>query len=184
MKYVHIHYRRLPDRESVFVKPALLETPVYVVTFVERAELARPVVAGGEVVLESGAPAIWFTYPGAWHDIGCFHLADGTFTGYYANLLTPVRMHGERWETTDLCLDVWCGVDGRVEVLDLDDFEEARSRGWIEAETAKRVLAHAGLLANAAHRGEWPPEHVREWDLRRARAALRERELEGRKPAE
>jgi len=179
VRTAHIHYRRLPDRETVFVQPILAETPEYVVTFAERVELPRPVYAGEQVVLEPGAPVVWFTYPGAWHDLGRFHLADGTFTGYYANVLTPVRMQGDEWHTTDLSLDVWCSANGRdVEVLDLDEFEEARANGWLDAETAKRALAHAGFLASAARHGEWPPQHVREWDLARARTTLEQ--LRGR----
>jgi predicted RNA-binding protein associated with RNAse of E/G family len=157
---------------AVFVQPILEETPEYVVTFAEHVDLPRPVHAREQVVLEPGAPVVWFTYPGAWHDVGRFHLADGTFTGYYANVLTPVVMDGDRWETTDLSLDVWCGVDGRVEVLDLDEFEEARAQGWIDDETAKYALQHAGFLASAARHGEWPPAHLKAWDLARARAAL------------
>ena len=38
---------------------------------------------------------VWTTYRGdVWHDVGRFHLADGTFTGYYANILTPVGIDG------------------------------------------------------------------------------------------
>jgi predicted RNA-binding protein associated with RNAse of E/G family len=123
------------------------------------------------VVLEPGAPVVWTTYAGEWHDVGRFHLADGTFTGTYANVLTPVEMHGGVWTTTDLCLDVWLGADGRVEILDRDEFDAARAAGWMDDATAARALAEAERLAGAARRGEWPPAHVREWTLERARAA-------------
>src|SRR5690625_7056866 len=65
-------------------------------------------MAGDEVILEAGAPAIWFTFPGLWHDIGRFYLLDDTFTGYYTNIMTPVEFHDPlRWSTTDLFLDHW-----------------------------------------------------------------------------
>ncbi|NIP82533.1 MAG: DUF402 domain-containing protein, partial [Gemmatimonadetes bacterium] len=71
------------------------------------------------VVLDTGAPAVWFTFPGAWHDIGRFHTRSGTYTGAYANILTPVQFLDERtWETTDLFLDVFVGLDGTVHLLD------------------------------------------------------------------
>ncbi|MDP9348291.1 MAG: hypothetical protein M3P24_04000, partial [Gemmatimonadota bacterium] len=85
---VRIHYRRLPDREQVFEQALVEDAGEYVVTLLESAALRSPVTAGGRVVLEPGAPVVWFTYPGAWHDVGRFHLADGTFTGCYANVLT------------------------------------------------------------------------------------------------
>ncbi len=168
---VRIHYRRLPDREQVFEQAVLEDAGEYVATFLEAARLARPVVAAGRVVLEPGAPVVWTTYRGdVWHDVGRFHLADGTFTGFYANVLTPVVMTGNRWDTTDLALDVWAGADGAVEVLDQDEFEEAVRRGWLDAATEARARAEAERLAAAARAGDWPPEHVRAWDLARARA--------------
>lgn len=167
---VRIRYRRLPDREQVFEQAVVDDAGGYVVTFLAAAELSRPVRAGGRVVLEPGAPVVWFTYRGdVWHDVGRFHLADGTFTGYYANVLTPVRMREGDWDTTDLALDVWMGAGGRVEVLDADEFEEAVRNGWLDAGTAARARAEADALADAARAGTWPPEHVRAWDLARAR---------------
>lgn len=168
---VRIHYRRLPDREQVFEQRLVHDAREYVVTLLDAADLPRPVRVGGRVVLEPGAPVVWFTYPGRWYDIGRFHLADGTFTGYYANILTPVAMSGARWDTTDLCLDVWLGADRRVEILDGAELAEALERGWIDAPTAAAAREHAETLALLARQGEWPPPHVREWDLARARAA-------------
>lgn len=166
---VRIRYRRLPDREQTFEQLLVEDAGGYVVTLLEEAALRSPVVVGGRTVLETGSPVVWFTYPGAWHDVGRFHRADGTFTGCYANVLTPVVMRGREWETTDLALDVWAGADGRVEVLDVDEFEAAVAAGWLDAETAARARREAERLAAAAREGSWPPAHVREWSLRRAR---------------
>ena len=61
-----------------------------------------------EVALERGSDAVWFTFPGLWHDIGRFHRSDGTFTGIYANILTPPLIQPDGvWHTTDLFLDLW-----------------------------------------------------------------------------
>jgi predicted RNA-binding protein associated with RNAse of E/G family len=169
---VAIHYRRLPDREQVFDQLMLEETPDHVVTFLDSTEIPGPVEVAGRTVLEPGSPVIWFTYPGLWHDLGRFHLRDGTFTGFYANVLTPVVMAGTRWETTDLCLDVWLGADGAIEVLDRDDFAEARARGWIDAETARRAGEEAERLVRDAQASRWPPRHAHEWDLDRARRRI------------
>jgi len=171
---VRIHYRRLPGREQVFEQLRVEDAGEYVVTLLEAAPLKAPVLVGGEPVLEPGAPVVWFTYPGSWHDVGRFHRGDGTFTGYYANVLTPVVMDGDRWETTDLSLDVWAGADGRVEILDEEEFAEAVESGWLDEETAARARREAERLAEAARAGEWPPAHAREWDLRRARERVAE----------
>ncbi len=126
----------------------------------------------GRVVLERGSDVVWFTFPGRWHDIGRFHRADGTFTGIYANILTPVvRPEPGVWHTTDLFLDVWLPPDEEPRLLDEDEFEEARARGWIDRATAERARAEAERLLEAARKGTWPPAVVRSWTLPRAREA-------------
>ena len=172
---VHIHYRRLPDREQVFRQIVVHDAGAYVVTLLEAAELARPVTAGGRVVLEPGAPVVWITYRGQWHDVGRFHLADGTFTGVYANVLTPVEMHGPRWDTTDLCLDLWCGADGTLVVLDEDELRAAEAAGWVTPEVSTRARQEAAALLEAARADRWPGPVVHEWTLARAREAVSRR---------
>ena len=169
---VAIHYRRPPDRMDVFHQLLVHDTEGVKVTLASDVQIDPPVVIEGRVALESGASAVWFTFPGAWHDIGRFHRADGSFTGFYANILTPpVFLPGHRWETTDLFLDVWMGPDGRVTLLDEDQLEEALSHGWITAETAQRARQEAESILDDIRRGTWPPDVVREWTLEKARKA-------------
>lgn len=170
---IQIHYRRLPDREQVFEQMVLEQTAHCVVTFLESAPVPKPVRVDGRTILEPGSPVVWFTYPGRWYDIGRFHRADGTFTGTYANILTPVQMNGARWDTTDLCLDVWLGSDGAARILDQDEFAEAVEHGWIDQPTAHKARTQADALAAAARAGTWPPHAVSAWTLERARARLK-----------
>jgi predicted RNA-binding protein associated with RNAse of E/G family len=170
---VVIEYRRLPDRVQRFEQALVHRAADYAVTYLPEARLERPVRVEGRVVLEPASPVVWFTYPGEWFDIGRFHLADGRFTGIYANLLTPVEMAGARWRTTDLCLDVWAGADGAVELLDEEELAEAIDRGWVDARTADRARAQAMELLRQARAGTWPPAHVAEWTLEKVREALR-----------
>jgi predicted RNA-binding protein associated with RNAse of E/G family len=171
-RWVEIEYRRLPDREQRFHQRVLDDDGECVVTFLESAELPKPVRAGTRVILEPGAPVVWLTFRGLWHDVGRFHLRDGTFTGFYANVLTPVEMEGDRWRTTDLCLDVWLGADGEVQVLDEDELAEAERRGWATAETAARARHEAADLVERAREGRWPSALLHDWTLERARAAI------------
>lgn len=134
---------------------------------------SEPSIVDGEVILESGSSIVWFSYPGRWHDIGLFHLRDGTFTGYYANVLTPVLMDGTRWDTTDLFLDVWLGSEGEPKVLDEEELVEALEAGWIDQSTGERAREEAAALVESAQAGNWPPQEVREWTLERAREAGR-----------
>ncbi len=170
---ITIRYRRVPADERIFRQRLVAEIPGCVVTLLDEAPVERPVIAGGHTVLEPGAPVVWFTYPGLWYDIGRFHLADGTFTGLYANILTPVRMEGFAWETTDLLLDVWLPVGGEPEILDEDEFADAVTAGRLDEETAHRARATAASLLADARSGIWPPHHVSRWTLDAARARLR-----------
>lgn len=180
---VRIHYRRIPDREQVFHQRVVeVEGDGTVVTLSEAAPVPRPVRAGEAVILDPGAPAVWLTFPGVWHDIGRFHRADGTFTGYYANILTPPAMAPGVWDTTDLFLDVWLPADGApVILLDEEEFEDARSRGLLDAATAGRARGEAERLIREAQAGSWPPAAARRWTLEAARAHLAHLDATGRK---
>lgn len=171
---LHIHYRRPPDREHVYEQRLIVDRPDVQISYAPHTPLTAPMEVAGRRVLEPGSPVVWFTFADAWHDIGRFHLADGSFTGYYANVLTPVELHDPdqqplTWTTTDLFLDVWLGSDGHLAVLDAPELAEAEGRGWVEAPTARRARDEAARLVREAGAGAWPPPVAREWTLERVR---------------
>lgn len=173
---VEIHYLRPPARRSVFRQLLVHREGGCIITLMERTPLARPVFAAGNVILEPEAPVVWFTFEDAWHDVGRFHTAAGTFTGYYANLLTPVKFRAPLvWETTDLFLDLWLAADGPAMLLDEDELAEAVVAGWVDEAAAASVRTEADRLMRAAASGAWPPIEVRSWTLERARATLARR---------
>jgi predicted RNA-binding protein associated with RNAse of E/G family len=132
----------------------------------------RSISIAGRVVLEDGSPVVWFTFPGAWHDIGRFHTADGAFTGLYANVIMPVAMDGPYvWDTVDLFLDLWVDERGAT-VLDEDELADAVVRGWVDEATAARARTEIERMRAGAEAGRWPPAVVRDWTLERARTAL------------
>ncbi len=164
---VRIHYRRLPDNDRIYDQRVVHERDDVVVTISEPGAISAPVLVGGAPVLEPGSRAVWFTFPGRWHDIGRFHLADGTFTGIYANILTPPRIEGSVWHTTDLFLDVWIPAGGTVMLLDEDELAEALALAHIGEDLAQRAREEADRLMALAAVGSWPPPIVREWTLER-----------------
>lgn len=168
---VRIHYLRPPDDRTVFNQRLVLDREDVKVTLARDVRFGEPVRVRDRVVLEEGADAVWFTFPGRWHDIGRFHLADDTFTGIYANILTPpvIEEDGRVWRTTDLFLDLWLDPEGELAVLDREQFEEAVARGWIDAERAERAREEVRRLERAHREGRWPPEVVEAWTLDRAR---------------
>ncbi|MDT8341560.1 MAG: DUF402 domain-containing protein [Longimicrobiales bacterium] len=174
---VRIHYLRPPGRVSVYVQRLVRELPEVTVTYHPNTPLDGPLRVEGRTVLEPGAPAVWFTFPGRWHDVGRFHDRAGRFTGIYANVITPCRPRraegtGLVWDTTDLFLDVWAGVDGTLRLLDEEEFGEAVARGLLTEPVAARARAEADHVLTAAAAGRWPPPVVREWTLERTLAEL------------
>ena len=148
----------------------MLERQEVIVTLAEAINLDIPMIIDGRVALEPGSAVVWFTFPGAWHDIGSFHRADGTFTGFYANVITPLKIEKHVWYTTDLYLDVWVTPNGTAKPLDEDEFEEAISHRLIDQPTADRAREEATRLLGEARRGVWPPPIVKEWTLEQAQA--------------
>lgn len=168
---VRIHYRRPPDREEIFRQRLVLDHPSVKVTLARDLTFDPPIRIHRQVALETGSDAVWFTFPGLWHDIGRFHRADGTFTGVYANILTPVEIREEGvWYTTDLYLDLWIPARGNISVLDRDHLEEALHQGWISPAEARRARAEVERLLEAHGQGDWPPAVVEEWTRKRALA--------------
>jgi predicted RNA-binding protein associated with RNAse of E/G family len=138
-----------------------------------RAGVERPTTVGGTAVLERASPVVWFTFPGAWHDIGRFHTPAGRFTGLYANILTPVEVGpDDEWVTTDLFLDVFVTPAGAVHLLDEAELEDATARGWIDPALARAARTEADRLVRDAGAGRWPPPIVQEWPLARARDVI------------
>ena len=178
---VHIHYLRPPDHVEVFIQELVTEDAGAKVTFAREMPLGRTLRIDGEVALEDGSDVVWFTFPGAWHDIGRFHRADGTLTGIYANILVPcVFGPAGLWRTTDLFLDVWIPTPGgeweggptsAVTVLDRAELDEAERNGWITPTIAGRARTEAEALVTGAKSGAWPPAVVGRWTRERIRGS-------------
>lgn len=167
--WVDIHYRRIGRPAETYRQLVLESGLAGIVTFQSHTPIETPVRVDGATILEPGSPVVWFTFPGAWYDIGLFHRTDGTFTGVYANILTPVEFVGEAaWATTDLCLDLWVPPGGKAMLLDVAELEEAEAASRVDCELAGRARAEAAALLRDHRVGRWPPRVVGEWSLARA----------------
>ena len=58
-----------------------------------------------------------------WYNVFRFHEPDGKLKAHYANITMPPLFAGDAIDYVDLDIDVILWPDGRVEVLDRDDFE-------------------------------------------------------------
>lgn len=164
-------YRRPGKGEETYRQLVVLERPDTKVLLTE-AYGGAPLEAGGAVIQEPGAPIVWYLFPEKWHDIGRFHLADGSCTGFYTNLTTPVEMNDDRWSAIDMFLDLWQPLDGEPMWLDEDELADAAKRRVIDTATKKRVLNERAIIELELRRGAWPPPVVRDIDLGQAKALL------------
>ena len=173
MSSVKLVYHRPPRRTDTFEQERVAVEGGCHITLLEHTPLPRPVEIDGITVLHPGATVVWFTFEGCWHDIGRFHTLDGEFTGYYANIITPVRLHTPlNWECTDLAVDVWLGRDGECVVLDAEELAEAERNQWVDKATAERARIEVDQIRAAAALGVWPPRVAQEWTLERVHAHL------------
>jgi len=128
----------------------------------------HPIVVGNRTILDHQAPALWFVFPDAWFDIGRFHLRDGTFTGWYTNICTPVSIRGDRWFSTDLFLDCWIWKTGEYEWLDEDEFSTAVHDGALDRSTSERVVRERQRIQHKYVLQDWPPAITRDIDIKAA----------------
>ena len=82
-------------------------------------------------------PAICFFYPNQWFNILCMMRKTGVY--YYCNLASPVIYDGEALKHIDYDLDVKVFPDGKVILLDEDEYEE-HSREMNYPESVKNII--------------------------------------------
>ncbi|MGD8867581.1 MAG: DUF402 domain-containing protein [Gemmatimonadales bacterium] len=169
MPQVEIRYRRPPDRLDVFVQDLVIDESDHKVTLHDPSTLATPLTVEERTIYEPGAPIVWYVFPTAWYDIGRFHLRDGTFTGYYVNLITPPHLGARTWTLFDLCLDVWIEPGGDFIVLDQDEFDEAVDNHWLDVTTAERARHELDQVLRALAADRFPPPLVHRYPLKLVR---------------
>jgi predicted RNA-binding protein associated with RNAse of E/G family len=173
MPEIEIYYRRPPDQLDVFVQDLVVDEADHKITLHDPSSLTTVLAVGDQIIHEPGAPIVWYVFPDTWYDIGRFHLRDGTFTGYYINLIAPPELGKRSWTIYDLCLDVWIDANGGFTVLDQDEFDEAVDRHWIDAATAERARRELDSVLQKIAAGRFPPALVQSYSLplvRRLRA--------------
>jgi predicted RNA-binding protein associated with RNAse of E/G family len=169
---IHFEYHRPGIGKTVYDEWLVLDRPD-VKVLLQKDYSGPPVEVRGSRILDSGAPMVWFIFADAWHDIGRFHLNDGTFTGWYTNLCRPVEFDGDRWTGHDLFLDLWQFTDGDPVWLDEDEFDDALTSGLIDKSLEKQILNQRTLIDMQVKLGAWPPPVAVDIDLAQAESLLR-----------
>jgi len=77
----------------------------------------------GFLVLEQNDLFIEYYYPGEWYNIFEISRDNGLFKGWYCNITRPVEVANGAIIWRDLALDIFVNAEGKITVLDEDEFE-------------------------------------------------------------
>ncbi len=144
LETVTLTYKRPPDRVNHF-EQHLLYVDDDVIIASQRLRPSSPIVQNGKTVLGDNFAAVWFVFTGLWYDVGKVYNLNNEWTGYYCDVLKPVKrsinVEGKLnlFEITDLFLDLWINPDGTYEIQDEDEFEDAVREGAIDAELERKA---------------------------------------------
>ena len=144
METVTLTYKRPPDRVNHFQQQLLYMDDEVIVTS-QRVRPSSPIVQNGKTVLADNFAAVWFVFTGLWYDVGKIYNLNNEWTGYYCDIMKPVKRGIDAtgqldcFEITDLFLDLWINPDGTYEIQDEDEFEEAVQGGAIDVELKRKA---------------------------------------------
>jgi predicted RNA-binding protein associated with RNAse of E/G family len=162
METIELIYKRLPDRVSHFPQNLLYEDDNVIVT-TQRIKPSSPIIIDGVTVLEDNYRAVWFVFANRWYDIGKIYNLKDQFTGYYCDIILPMKRTETYFEITDLFLDLWVSPDGSYQVEDEDEFESAVARNWIQIDLANQARNALQDLIVEVESGAFPPEITNRW---------------------
>jgi predicted RNA-binding protein associated with RNAse of E/G family len=158
-----------PPARRVSFAAHLLDATDHTLVVAHELVPSRPLEYAGVRVLEAGYWAVWFLFKDRPFDVGRIYRPDGTWTGYYVDVLEPVRWRGADPRTlaplVDLFLDLWIAPDGGYVVLDEDEFAAAVRLGHLTPAQAGHARGVLRSLVDATARGEFPPAVVRTFTL-------------------
>ncbi|HEY6103753.1 MAG TPA: DUF402 domain-containing protein [bacterium] len=159
---------RPPDRR-VTMHTHLLQATEHLLVVTHEIAPSSHLTFQGAIVMDRGYRAVWFLFKDQPYDVGRFYRPDGTWTGYYADVLEPVRWAGADPTTlepiVDLFLDLWVAPDGQYAVLDEDEFDEAIDRKILAPEQIRHARRVLDELVRATVQGVFPPDVARDFRL-------------------
>jgi len=85
----------------------------------------------------------------------------GNALGYYSDIAVPIRKVDDGYEIIDLFLDIWLKPDGTLLELDLDEFQDAISKGLITEEQQIFAVTTFERLKEEAKQGTYPQIYIR-----------------------
>ena len=134
-----------------------------VIVTTQRIKPSSPIIIDGVTVLGDNYRAVWFVFANRWYDIGKIYNLEDRFTGYYCDIILPMKRLETHFEITDLFLDLWVSLDGSYQVEDEDEFESAVAQNWIQIDLADQARKALRDLIVEVESGAFPPEITNRW---------------------
>ena len=93
-----------------------------------------------------------------WFNVFSFSEPDGSFRNFYCNITMPPKFENDVLDYVDLDIDVIVWPDGRVDTLDMDDFESNSIRFGYPDDVRENALDSLSELQRTIDAGEFPFE--------------------------
>jgi predicted RNA-binding protein associated with RNAse of E/G family len=159
---------RLPDRPSTY-EGDLLSADERCLVFTHTVNPAEPAYVRGEEIIGPGYRLVWFLFKDQPYDVGRFYRPDGTWAGYYVDMLEPVHWDGADPSTVrplvDLFLDIWISPGGTYSVLDEDELAEAEAEQSISPVQSTLARSTVQRLISEIDGGTFPPQIAQDFRL-------------------
>jgi hypothetical protein len=137
-----------------------------------RREPARVISDDGRLIVTAGRPrslllsslglhrgrydVLAYYWRDRWYNVLRLSEPGGPLALWYCNVATPALLDGSRLRYVDLDLDVALWADGRIEVLDEDEFADHRVAFRYPAHVVEAALGAVGELCQLAEAAEFP----------------------------
>lgn len=97
-----------------------------------------------------------------WYNVMRCHTSNGRLDNFYCNVATPAVINGDQVTYVDLDLDLRVSAEGRLEILDEDEFLEHSRRMSYPRDVIEQSRAALDELVRLASAAEGPFEILRD----------------------
>lgn len=167
MHTVTIHHIRPGKEEQIFMEGFVSDdhhglSTLTILSEVDSRSMTQRLQAGGFIEPGETIRSLSKFYPrGEPFNLLVFRGHNGEILGYYSDIAMPLRKVDDGYEIVDLFLDIWLKPDGTLLELDLDEFQDAVSKGLITEEQQALARTAFERLKQEAKRGLYPRKYMR-----------------------
>lgn len=167
MDTILIHHIRPGKKEQLFNEGLVSDSQHGLSTFTNLSEedsksLTKRLRSRGFIQSHQIVRSVSKYYPrGEAFNLVVFRDQNGDALGYYSDMAMPIRKVENGYEVVDLFLDLWLKPNGILIELDVDEFQDAASKGIITEEQQKMAITAFERLKEEAKQSIYPLRYIR-----------------------